>query len=151
MEHWFGHEPLAIPIQLTPTGLSQALPAILAALGERLPDDQQPLHDVETVPIDDLLLVLRDPHIQTTDGTRRVAATATLIYEPANTTVPRVKSRRFAFTAPLGPIEADELRWYLESYYLWPIGVFQERAARIEERLPHWGQDLYRATLDAQL
>jgi hypothetical protein len=59
LAHWFEHEPLAIPIPLTPTGLSQALPAILAVLGERLPDDQQPLHEVETIPVDDLLLALR--------------------------------------------------------------------------------------------
>src|SRR5713101_9660643 len=37
LEHWFEEEPLALPVQLTTTGLSEALPAILAALGERLP------------------------------------------------------------------------------------------------------------------
>src|SRR5439155_148008 len=43
--------------------------------------------------------------------------------------------------------EADELRWYLESYYLWPTGVFKERAERIEAQLPKWGLDLYTAAL----
>ena len=32
LEHWFEEEPLAVPVQLTATGLSEALPAILAAL-----------------------------------------------------------------------------------------------------------------------
>jgi hypothetical protein len=40
LEHWCAEEPLALPISLTVTGLSEALPAILAALGERLPDDR---------------------------------------------------------------------------------------------------------------
>ena len=50
-------------------------------------------------------------------------------------------------TAPLGPIEIADLSWYLESYYLWPVGVFKERAERIEARLPGWGRDLYEAGL----
>jgi hypothetical protein len=37
--NWFDTEPLGIPIQLKLAGLSEALPAILAALGERLPTD----------------------------------------------------------------------------------------------------------------
>ena len=58
-----------------------------------------------------------------------------------------VESKRFNFTAPLGVIEAEDLRWYLEEYYVWPIGVFKERAERIETQLPEWGQDLYQAAL----
>jgi tetratricopeptide (TPR) repeat protein len=79
-----------------------------------------------------------------------VVATATLVYDPADPAVRRVESRRFTFTAPLGPIEANELRWYLESYYLWPTGVFKERAERIEAQLPQWGQDLYHAVVATQ-
>ena len=150
LEHWFEEEPVAVPVQLTVAGLSEALPAILAALGERLPDDPQPVQEVAAQPVEDLLLELRDPHIQTTEGKRRVAATATLVYDPADPTVRRVESRRFTFTAPLGPIEADELRWYLESYYLWPTGVFKARAERIEAQLPQWGQDLYHAVVATQ-
>ena len=44
------------------------------------------------------------------------------------------------FRAPIGTLEADELRWYLESYYLWPAEAFQERAARLEARLPGVGR-----------
>ena len=65
LEHWFEEEPVAVPVQLTVAGLSEALPAILAALGERLPDDPQPVQEVAAQPVEDLLLELRDPHIQT--------------------------------------------------------------------------------------
>jgi TIR domain len=110
LEHWFKKEPVAVPVRLTVAGLSEALPRILAALGERLPGDLQPVPSVAALPVEDLLLELRDPYIQTTDGKRRVAATATLAYQPTDPAVRRVESRRFTFMAPLGPIEADELR-----------------------------------------
>lgn len=134
-----------MPVRLSTTGLSEALPAILAALGERLPDDHQAVQGIAATPVEELLLEFRDPHFQTGAGERRVTATATLVYEPADPAIRRVESRRFPFTAPFGPIEAEELRWYLESYYLWPIGVFQARAGRVEAQLPQWGQDLYQA------
>jgi hypothetical protein len=150
LEAWFEEEPVGVPVQLTAAGLSAALPAILAALGERLPDDPQPVQVVTAQPVEDLLLELRDPHIQTIEGKRRAAATATLVYDPADPAARRVESRRFTFTAPLGPIEADDLRWYLESYYLWPTGVFKARAECIEAQLPQWGQDLYHAVVATQ-
>jgi hypothetical protein len=147
LESWFEEEPLAVPISLTVTGLSEALPAILAALGERLPDDRQPVAKVVASPVEDLLLELRDPHLHMLEGKRQVTATATLIYTPASAITRRVESRRFTFTAPLGPIEMDELRWYLERFYVWPIGVFQERAAHLEAQLPQWGEQLYQAVM----
>jgi CHAT domain-containing protein len=147
LEHWFKKKPVAVPVRLTVAGLSEALPSILAALGERLPDDLQTVHDVAAKPVEDLLLVLHDPKIRTKAGKRWVTAMATLVYEPADPTMRRVESRRFTFTAPFGPIEANELRWYLESYYLWPTGVFKKRAERIEAQLPQWGQDLYHAVV----
>ncbi|MBI3246550.1 MAG: tetratricopeptide repeat protein [Deltaproteobacteria bacterium] len=145
--NWFDEEPVAVPIHLTPGGLSVALPAILAALGERLPTDLQPLQTAPSKPLEELLLKLSDPAITTVDGKRRVTATATLVYEPAHPTAPTVESQRFHLTAPLGPIETEDLRWYLESYYQWPTGVFQQRAQRIERQLPEWGQQLFRAAV----
>jgi hypothetical protein len=150
LDLWFEAEPVAVPVRLTTAGLSKALPRLLAALGERALDDLQPVQDVAAPPVEDLVLELRDPHIQTLEGKHRVAAMATLVYAPADPAVRGVESRRFAFTAPLGPIEADDLRWYLESYYLWPTGVFKARAERIEAQLPQWGQDLYHAVIATQ-
>ncbi|NUO81731.1 CHAT domain-containing protein [candidate division KSB1 bacterium] len=144
---WFDEEPMGIKVQLTSGGISEALPQILAALGEALPDDLQPDQNIDARPVEELVLKLVDPKIATHEGKRRVTAIATLVYEPANKTARNVESKRYALNAPLGPIEADDLRWYLESYYLWPTGVFQQRAAAIEKRLPQWGQDLYNAAL----
>lgn len=144
---WFSTEPLGVRVQLGPGGLSEALPAILAALGERLPADRQLAQAPAPQPVEELLLRLSDPKIQTRSDKRRTTATATLVYEPASPAAPAVESPRFTFTAPLGPIEDNELRWYLESYYLWPTGTFRERAARVEAQLPRWGQDLYEAAL----
>jgi len=56
LKAWFEEEPVGVPVQLTTIGLSEALPAILAALGERLPDDLQPTQEVEAQPVEDLLL-----------------------------------------------------------------------------------------------
>lgn len=133
LSNWFDEEPVAIPIHPTPNGLSEALPQILTALGERLPTDLQPSATIPAKPVAELLLKLTDAEIRTEDGKGRVTATASLVYEPADPTARPVESTRFRFTTPLGPIEADDLRWYLESYYLWPTGVFKQRAERIEK------------------
>jgi tetratricopeptide (TPR) repeat protein len=140
---WFDEEPVGVRVELKTGGVSEALPAILAALGERLPTDYQPPHSALAKPVEELLLELSDPKIQITDGKRRASATATMIYQPADGSAREVESKRFTFTAPLGPIEADDLCWYLEEYFRWPTGVFTERAKAIEEKLPQWGQELF--------
>jgi TIR domain-containing protein/CHAT domain-containing protein len=147
---WFDEEPVGVRVELKTGGVSEALPQILAALGERLPTDHQLLQSITSEPVEELLLKLSDPKIQEIDSKRRAVATAMLVYEPADQSARAVESKRFTFTAPLDPIEADDLRWYLESYHIWPTGVFQERAERIEKQLPHWGQDLYKAVLATQ-
>ncbi len=148
---WFDEEPVGVKIEVTAGGLSDALPALVSALGERLPDDPQPAHAVSARPVAELKLRLRNGAVaQVSEGVQRATATAQLLYDPADPLRPAVESREFKFTAPLGPIEAEDLRWYLESYYLWPTGVFNERAAHIESRLPVWGQELYKAATGAQ-
>lgn len=147
LELWFDEEPVSVKVQLTVGGLSESMPAILAALGERLPDDAQLIIETTQQPVEELILKLSDPKIHEEGGKRRARATATLVYEPADQSARQVESKRFTFTAPLGVIEGEDLRWYLEEYYLWPIGMFKERAARIEAQLPRWGQDLYEAAL----
>lgn len=39
---WFDENPLGVRVQLTTGGLAEAMPQILAALGEQLPNDYQP-------------------------------------------------------------------------------------------------------------
>ncbi|HEW97616.1 MAG: hypothetical protein DRR16_24425 [Candidatus Parabeggiatoa sp. nov. 3] len=151
LDLWFDEPPLAIPIQLKPAGLREALPAILAALGERLPDDQQPLLETEAQPVAELLLKLKNLHFQELEGKRRAKATAMLIYTPAHFPLAReVESPDFYLTAALGPIEADDLQWYLEQYHIWPMGGFKDRALRIEAQLPLWGQALFQAVFDTK-
>ncbi len=147
LELWFDEEPLAVPIELKVGGVSEALPAILAAVGERLPTDRETMQAVAPQLVEELALELRDPKVTLREGKREVTATATLVYQPAHYAARQVESSRYTFTASLGPIELDELRWYLEDYALWPTGVFKERAERIEAQLPKWGQALYQAAL----
>ena len=147
---WFDEDPLGIKIEIGPGGLSAALPAILAALGERLPTDHQPFEEPDAKLVEELILTLTDPRIETGEGKRRATATATLEYAPADPRARHIESRRFTFTAPLGPIEAADLRWYLETYFIWPDKMAQERAEGIAGKLPQWGQELFQAALGAE-
>lgn len=56
-----------------------------------------------------------------------------------------LSTARWNFTAPLGPIELEELRWYLEQYAIWPSGVFRDRAKKVEQALATWGWQLHQA------
>ncbi len=145
---WFNEEQINVRVSVGAAGgLAEALPAILAALGERVPDDWRPVADVAPAPVAELVLRLQHLKMETSDGRRRARAVAQLVYEPPDKMARHVESRTYAFTAPLGPIESEELRWYLEDYYVWPVGIFQERARRVEEHLPEWGRVLYYAAL----
>jgi tetratricopeptide (TPR) repeat protein len=145
---WFEEEPVAVTIG--PGGLKAALPDILAALGKRLPSDPQTFEQTDAKPVEELVLSLTDPKTEIHEGKRRATATAVLIYEPAQAGARRVESRRFTFTAPLGPIETADLRWYLETYYIWPDAMAQQHAAGITNKLPEWGQELYKAALGSE-
>ncbi len=97
-----------------------------------------------------MLLELTEPTLtRNADGSEQLSARATLTYTPADLSKEReVTSRPFRFTAPIGQIEQDELRWYLEAYYHWPVGLFRDRAQRTEAQLPQWGAKLSAAVLD---
>lgn len=104
----------------------------------------------DDTPVEELVLKLTDPTFDTTGVRPRARATATLVYEPAQSGARPVESlRRYSFTAPLGPLETADLRWYLEQYHEWPVGVFRDRAARLEALLPVWGGELFAAALGA--
>jgi hypothetical protein len=148
LRHWFGAEPLGISLEAGPGGVQDILPALLAGLGLTLPIETTPGAVPRAVPLADLTLELRDPFIERTGGTQRGAATAELVYRLVRDGVREVRSPRFQLVAPLGPIESDELRWYLERYVHWPSGVFRERAQRVEALLPRWGRWLHQAALE---
>ena len=139
---WFAQEPIAVKFDGGPAGIDKALPRLMEALGYQLSvDPQQPLQ-IATTPIADLILELTDPTMVQSDGTYRATAHARLIYDPPDD-APDIKSLRYRFRAPLGPIETEELSWYLERYINWPTGVFQERAEQIVKKLPQWGRFIY--------
>ena len=144
---WFDEEPVAVPVSMEAGGISEVLPALLAALGERQPDDWQPLVDVVPQPVEELILKLGDLQFVEAEGVRRARAIAQLVYQPADKAARSVESGRFVFTAPLGLIDAEEVRWYLEEYFVWPVGNFKKRAERVEAKLPDWGRVLYQTSL----
>lgn len=150
LEQFFGESPLYIPVSSDAGGIEAALDAILVALGQRLPSDVAATPQPKAEPLEELVLNLTDLRFTEQDGVRRASARARLVYEPATPGQEDVHSaQQWRLTAPLGPIEADDLRWYLEDYATWPSGipVIQERAKRVESSLEDWGRLLYQAAL----
>lgn len=147
---WFDEEPAGEKIELEVGKLQEAMPRILAALGERLPDDLPPEQQVENKPLAELLLELTEPTLtRNADGSEQLSARATLTYTPADLSKEReVTSRPFRFTAPIGQIEQDELRWYLEEYYKWPTSHDLPRVRALEAQLPQWGVKLFAEVLN---
>jgi len=148
LEEFFGEEPLYIPVSSDPGGIDVALNAILIALGKRLPTDVPVAAQPKAEPLEELVLELTDLKFHEQDGVRRASARARLVYKPATPGRREVASAQsWRFVAPLGPIEAEELRWYLEKYAIWPSEYFRDRAGKVEESLVKWGQLLYDAAL----
>jgi hypothetical protein len=73
---WFDEEPIDIPSQFGPGGLSTALIDILSALGECLPIDSQKVTTPSSKPIEKLLLELTNPKIEVIDEKNRTKVTA---------------------------------------------------------------------------
>jgi len=148
LEGSFEEEPTTIPVQSGSGGAEAALDAILVALGPRLPAERPPVAQPKAEPIEELVLELTDLSFHERDGVRRPAARARLVYEPATPGQREVVSAQsWRLIAPLGPIEAEELRWYLERYAIWPNPVAAERARQLEANLITWGRELHQAAL----
>lgn len=138
----FDAEILAMMLGSGPNAIAAAVPDLLVALGVQLPDDPPLPAPLETVPLAGLTLHLTERGIIEQDGKRRATAVAELTYQPPDGG-PAVRSGRYRVIAPLGPLEADELAWYLERYAIWPSPPFQHRAREVENALPRWGQALW--------
>src|SRR4051794_27127558 len=114
--------------------------------GKETPQTSRPTPQPTADPLEDLELELTDLTFHEQDGVRRASARARLVYEPATPGQPAVTSAQsWRLMAPIGPIEAGELRWYLEHYAVWPSPYFRDRARRVEENLVQWGQRLHEA------
>jgi tetratricopeptide (TPR) repeat protein len=151
LEGLFEDEPTYIPLSSAPGGATAAIDAILVALGHRLPSDRPPQPQPRPEPVEELVLQLSDLGIHEQDGVRRAAARARLVYVPASAGRREVVSEQsWRLIAPLGPIEAEELRWYLERWPVWPNPLVADRARRVEANLIRWGQALHDAALPLQ-
>ncbi|CAK0764269.1 Tetratricopeptide repeat protein [Gammaproteobacteria bacterium] len=140
-----------------PEALDTLLPELIAALGHCQPDgpclsvfDKNPFIQEK-----ELRLTLYNPNVVLIDGRERLCAEASVAYFPAGLSLlagarDNDQQRRFRFMAPLEPIEADELNWYLDNYQHWPVGEFQRRAQVVEATLSRWGQALYRTALGCE-
>jgi tetratricopeptide (TPR) repeat protein len=96
----------------------------------------------------ELVLELSDLAFHEQDGVRRPAARARLVYEPAIAGQREVVSEQsWRLIAPLGPIEAEELGWYLERWPVWPNPLVADRAKQVEANLIAWGKALHAAAL----
>ncbi len=148
LEEFFDDESLYIPINSEAGGLDKAINAILVALGKRLPSDPQPTPQPKAEPLEELVLELTDLKLHDSDNSRRASAKARLVYEPATPGQEKTYSlKRWSFIAPIGPIESDEIRWYLEKFPQWPGDHFQPRAKKVEQDLIEWGKQLYEAAM----
>jgi tetratricopeptide (TPR) repeat protein len=150
LEDDFTEEPAYIPVSSGAGGATAAIHDILVALGQRLPTDRPPVAQPRPEPVEELILKLSDLHFHEQDGVRRAAGNAQLIYEPATTGQRAVESGRWRLIAPLGPIEAEELRWYLERWPVWPNPVLADRARKVEMNLIAWGQALHALALPTE-
>jgi tetratricopeptide (TPR) repeat protein len=148
---YFADEPLCVRLRSSPGGVEAVRGWILVALGKREPADVEATAQPRAEPLEELVLYLDDLKIvQVQDGVRRASGRARLVYEPATPGLREVVSAQsWRFVAPLGPLEADDLRWYLEKYAIWPSHVFRERACKVEDSLVAWGRQLHDAAMPA--
>ena len=150
LEAFFEAEPIYIPVQSAAGGVGGAIHPLLVALGQRKPTDVAPTPQPPAQPLEELALELTDLKFHEQDGLRRASARARLVYEPATPGQPHVHSAQtWRLIAPIGPIEAEELRWYLEKFAIWPNEIFRQRACQVEANLVQWGQLLHAAAMPA--
>ena len=148
LENFFAEEPIYISVSSQAGGVEAAMNAILVALRLRDPADVAATPQPKAEPLEELVLELSDLRFNDSEGKRRASARARLVYEPATPGQREVASvQQWRFIAPIGPIEAEELRWYLEKYAIWPSHYFRDRARKVEENLKAWGKLLYEAAI----
>ena len=151
LENYFEEEPIYIPVSGGAGGAMAAIHDILVALGLRLPTDRPPVAQPRPEPVEELVLELSDLSFHEQDGLRRPMGRARLVYEPATVGQRQVVSAQsWRLIAPLGPIEAEELRWYLERWPVWPNPVLADRARQVEANLIAWGQALHAVAMSPE-
>ncbi len=145
-----GKKPLFLSVSRAAGGVEAAMNDLLAAMGERLPAEVPPTPQPTAEPLEELVLELTDFRFVEVENTFRASARARLVYQPATLGSSATHSAKaWRLVAPIGPIEAAEIRWYLEQYVKWPSGisVIQDRARRVVESLAEWGARLYEVAM----
>jgi len=51
---------------------------------------------------------------------------------------------------PLAATVPPDLRWYLEDYLLTPFGAWEERGPAVQEEIPRWGDEVFRAVFGSE-
>jgi len=152
LEEFFDGEPIYLPMSSAAGGVEASMHALLIALGKRLPSDNIATIEQIQEPLEELRLELSDLRMQTVDGAPRASARARLVYEPGAGGVSSIATATsWRLVAPLGALELDELRWYVETFSRWPHEYFRHRARAVEANLAAWGQQLYTAAVPAAL
>jgi tetratricopeptide (TPR) repeat protein len=150
LKQLFDDEPIYIPVSGAAGGVEAAMNPILVAMGKRHPADVPVLPQPTAEPLEELVLELTDLKFHEEGGVRRPSAHARLVYEPSTPGQWEVASAQsWRLIAPIGPIEAGELSWYLEHYAVWPSPYFRDRARKVEDNLVKWGRLLYDAAMPA--
>ncbi len=150
METLFGEEPIYLSASSEAGGVEALMNGLLVATGQRKHADVAALPQAKAKPLEELVLELTDLKFSEKDGVRRASGRARLVYEPATPGQREVASlQSWRFIAPIGPIEAEDLRWYLEKFAIWPNEVFRQRARKVEADLVSWGLALHDAALPA--
>ncbi|HEV7403252.1 MAG TPA: CHAT domain-containing protein [Chthoniobacteraceae bacterium] len=145
---YFDGEPRTAGVSSAAGGVDAAVHEVLIVLGKRKRPEHPPTPQPKAELLEELVLELTDLKFHEQDGVRRASARARLVYERATPGQREVVSAQaWRFTAPLGPIEAEELRWYLEKFAVWPSEYFRERARKVEQNLVAWGRLLHDAAL----
>ena len=134
-------EPLHVDVSSGAGGVEAAMHAILVALGRRLPIAVPPTPQPPAEPLEELVLELSDLKFQEQDGVRRASALAELVYEPATPGKEKVASENsWRLVAPIGPIELEEIRWYLGRSASAQPERLMDRDRKVEESLKEWGR-----------
>ncbi|MDJ0839775.1 MAG: tetratricopeptide repeat protein [Acidobacteriota bacterium] len=144
VKNYMGYEP--VTPELDPKHMEPVVNRILSALGKTTTMPVQPSAPVPETPISELELSFREPKLTLAEGKTNLTARATVTWKPPEGEP--VYGYEFNFVAPIGKLEIDELRWYLERYYIWPAGLSRDRARRLENQLPNWGRALMKTMLD---
>ena len=150
-EIFFDEEPIFIEVSSAAGGVEATMNRLLVAMGERFAADIPATVQPKAEPLEELVLELTDLEFREQDGVSRASARARLVYEPASMGQPKVISEQsWRFIAPIGSVEEEELRWYLEKYADGPSHFFRHRAQKVEENLAKWGQRLHQKALPAE-